>query len=402
MSAIQWEYEVVEKPFCEQLAAMGWQWIEGDPDLPESTERTNSRGVLLRGRLTEKLRQINLRDGQPWVDDARIDKAIRDMERAAGHRLMEVNESATQMLLKGTVVDGLPDWDNGRPQSVRYIDWEHPENNDFLVINQFKVELTSGRGHVIPDAVCFVNGIPIVVAEFKSPAIENPIQEAINQLLRYSNQRREVWPSLYQDNEGVERLFGTNQLLIASDFFEARASTLGAPPEAYLEWADTSPVPMTTVAEEIGAIERPAAAEEAAATLRTIGQEESGRAGTPLFFREPEKRPEPMRAGPNANMTSQQVLVAGMLRPTHLLDVVRNFSTFQQVDGKTRKVVARYQQFRSVHKAVDRLQTGRTKSQGADRDERGGIIWHTQGSGKSLSMVFLVRKMRHAGAAQAV
>ena len=91
---------------------------------------------------------------------------------------------------------------------------------------------------------------------------------------------------------------------------------------------------------------------------------------------------------------SQQVLVAGTLRPAHVLDVVRNFTAFAQADGKTRKVVARYQQFRAVHKAVSKLQEGKTKLQGAERDERGGIIWHTQGSGKSLSMVFLVRKMR--------
>jgi type I restriction enzyme, R subunit len=70
---------------------------------------------------------------------------------------------------------------------------------DFLVINQFKVELTSGRGHVIPDAVLFVNGIPLVVVEFKSPSIRNPLQEAINQLLRYSNQRRELVPTLYTE-----------------------------------------------------------------------------------------------------------------------------------------------------------------------------------------------------------
>lgn len=80
------------------------------------------------------------------------------------------------------------------------------------------------------------------------------MQEAIDQLLRYSNQRRELFPALYTDNEGVERLFHTNQLLIASDFFEARAATIGAPPEAYLEWADTSPTPMSTVAEELGMI----------------------------------------------------------------------------------------------------------------------------------------------------
>jgi len=169
-----WEYDLVEKPFCEQLKGMGWDWLEGDTDVPELTERENFREVLL----------------------------------------------------KGTVADGLADWEQGRPQSVRFIEFENPANNDFLVVNQFKVELTSGRGHVIPDAVLFVNGIPLVVAEFKSPGIQSPLQEAINQLLRYSNQRRELFPTLYTESEGVERLFHTNQLIIASDFFEARTATI--------------------------------------------------------------------------------------------------------------------------------------------------------------------------------
>ncbi len=393
MSRIQWEYELVEKPFCQQLERMGWQWIEGDPDLPDTTERSSSREVLLKARLGAALKKLNLRDGQLWLDDARVARAIRDLEQAGGHRLMEVNQSATELLLKGTVADGLPGWDQGRPQPVRFIDFENPTNNDFLVVNQFKVELTSGRGHVIPDAVLFVNGIPLGLAEFKSPAIQNPIEQAINQLLRYSNQRREIWPTLYTDNEGVERLFHTNQLLIASDFFEARAATVGAPPEAYLEWADTSPVPMAEVAAELGVFPTTPDLGEAAQELAAMGSEQAERAGTPLFFRKPEQRPAATR-GNEAVVQSQQLLVAGMLRPAHLLDLVRNFSVFQQVDGKTRKVMARYQQFRGVHKAVARLQEGRTRVQGAVRDERGGIIWHTQGSGKSLSMVFLVRKMR--------
>lgn len=394
MSKIQWEYNLVERPFCEQLQKMGWSWIEGDVDVAELTERESFREVLLKNRLAEALRRINLRDGQPWLDDARVVKAIRDLERAAGHRLMEVNQSATELLLKGTVAEGLPEWDKGRPQPIRYIDFEHPVNNDFLVINQFKVELTSGRGHVIPDAVLFINGIPVVVAEFKSPGIENPIQEAINQLLRYSNQRRELFPTLYTDNEGVEKLFHTNQLLIASNFFEARAATIGAPPEAYLEWADTSPIPMSTVAEELGIISADGELEEASNELLAVGPEQTERVGTPLFFRQTEQRPEALRSAQVASLQSQQVLTAGMLRPAHLLDLIRNFTVFQQVDGKTRKVVARYQQFRAIQKATFGLQKGRTRSQGAERDERGGIIWHTQGSGKSLSMVFLVRKMR--------
>lgn len=394
MSKIQWEYNLVERPFCEQLQKMGWSWIEGDVDVVELTERENFREVLLKGRLAEALRRINLRDGQPWLDEARITKSIRDLSPATVHRVMEVNQAATELLLKGTVVDGLPDWDNCRPQPIRYIDFEHPEKNDFLVVNQFKVELTSGRGHVIPDAVLFINGIPIVVAEFKSPGIENPMHEAINQLLRYSNQRRELFPTLYTDNEGVEKLFHTNQLLIASNFFEARAATIGAPPEAYLEWSDTSPVPMSTVAEELGIISANDDLEEAKGELLAVGPEQTERVGTPLFFRHTEQRPEALRSAHGAGLQSQQILTAGMLRPVHLLDLIRNFTVFQQVDGKTRKVVARYQQFRAIQKATLRLQEGRTRSQGAERDERGGIIWHTQGSGKSLSMVFLVRKMR--------
>lgn len=390
---VQWEYDLVEKPFCEQLKLMGWQWLEGDTDVPALTERESFHEVLLKGRLAAALRKLNLRDGQPWLDEARIARAIRDLEQAAGHRLLEVNQSATELLLKGTVTEGPPDWNHGRPQPVRFVDFEDPANNDFLVINQFKVELTSGRGHVIPDAVLFVNGIPVAVAEFKSPGIENPLHEAVNQLLRYSNQRRELFPTLFTENEGVERLFHTNQLLIASDFFEARAATVGAPPEAYLEWADTSPVPLSTVAEELGVLTASSEQAEAAQELATLGPEQAERAGMPLFFRKPEQRPAALR-GAGSTLHSQQVLVAGILRPEHLLDLIRNFTVFQQVDGKTRKVVARYQQFRSIHKAVTRLQEGRTRMQGADRDERGGIIWHTQGSGKSLSMVFLVRKMR--------
>jgi type I restriction enzyme R subunit len=178
--------------------------------------------------------------------------------------------------------------------------------------------------------VLFVNGIPLVVAECKSPGIQNPLQEAINQLLRYSNQRKELFPTLYNENEGVERLFHTNQLLVASNFFEARAATISH--------------------EQV----------EAEQEVAALGPEQSERAGTPLFFRKPEQRPIAMRSA-HATLQSQQVLAAGMLRPVHLLDLVRNFTVFQQVDGKTRKVVARYQQFRSIHKAVARLQDGRTR-----------------------------------------
>ncbi|MDD5036135.1 MAG: type I restriction endonuclease [Methylococcaceae bacterium] len=337
---------MVERPFCQQLQAMGWEWLEGDKDVPELTERESFREVMLKQRLAAAIHKINPgADGLPWLDDIRIEKAIRQLENTGGLRLMEANRHVTELLLKGTVTEGLPGWDGGRPQTLRFIAFDRLTDNDFLVINQFKVALASGNGHIIPDVVLFVNGIPLALAEFKSPGVESPQGEAINQLLRYSNQRKELYPDQYQDNEGVERLFHANQMLIASNFFEARVATVGAPPEAYLEWADTSPMPMAQVAEEIGSLavhaevskhEQPnllpfdtsgrtegqnlypsayqLALTEAAEAQRSIGPEQAGRAGTPLFFRE---------AKPGKSLSSQQILVAGMLRPAHFLDIVR-------------------------------------------------------------------------------
>jgi type I restriction enzyme, R subunit len=92
---IQWEYDLVERPFCEQLKAMGWQWMEGDADVPDLTERANFREVFLKARLATALRKLNLRGGEPWLDDDRIRRIIEKLERADGHRLADT--SSTQL-----------------------------------------------------------------------------------------------------------------------------------------------------------------------------------------------------------------------------------------------------------------------------------------------------------------
>ncbi|MDP9357836.1 MAG: type I restriction endonuclease subunit R [Chloroflexota bacterium] len=334
----------VELPLIAQLVGMGWQHIEGDIDVPTFTERQTFREVLLTQRLREAVRRINLDDaGQPWLDDSRVSQAVSALERLGASKLMEANQAATDLLLAGTVVDGDPVRHGSKDQTVRFIDFEHPERNDFLVINQFRVDAPGGQTVIVPDLVLFVNGIPLVVIECKSPAATDPMEEGITQLLRYSNQRDWV-----EGDEGVERLFHYNQALVSTFFYEARVATIGASYEHYLEWKDTSPVPMAEVAADLG-----------------VDQ-----------------------------LSSQQTLVAGMLRPAHLLDIARNFTLFDSAEGCTIKKVARYQQFRAVHAAIRRLQTGQTRAQHGESDQRGGIIWHTQGSGKSLTMVFLVRKMR--------
>lgn len=346
MSPLPNEYTEVEKPFIDQLVGMKWQYLPGDIEVPDLTERTSFREVLLKKRLREALRRINVdSDGEPWIDDARIDQALGQVERIPGVHLVEVNQAATEVLLRGAVVDADPGDPAGRSRTARFIDFDHPERNDFLVVNQFRVDpawAVADKDFIIADLVLFVNGIPLVVVECKSPAITDPMDSAIDQLLRYSNQRE--W---YEPDEGAERLFHYNQLLVATWFHEARVGTIGATAEHFLEWKDTSPVPMADVA-------------------RALGVEK---------------------------LRSQHTLVAGLLRPEHLLDIVRNFTLFSEATGRKIKIVAHYQQFRAVHEAIRRLRTGRTRAQ-TGTDERGGIVWHTQGSGKSLTMVFLVRKMR--------
>ncbi|MFC1791050.1 type I restriction endonuclease subunit R [Gemmatimonadota bacterium] len=340
------EFQYVEGPFIDQLVGMGWKFTTGNLDHPSATGREAFGDVLLLDDLREAVLRINRDDsGQEWLDRGRQDQAISAIQRLGVHKLMEANQAATELLLKGTTVEGLPEWDGGRNQTVHYIDWTNPENNTFRVINQFRVDEPGGQAHryIVPDLVLFVNGIPLVAVECKSPGVVDPLEEAINQLQRYSNQREWV-----EGNEGNERLFHYNQVMVATCFDRAVVGTVGARAVHYLEWKDTTPYQKADVAAELG--------KEA--------------------------------------LSSQETLIAGMLRPELLLDIVRHFTLFILDTGRVIKIVTRYQQFRAVQLAAERLLTGKTREEDGEYDRRGGIIWHTQGSGKSLTMVFLIRKMR--------
>lgn len=350
-----WELEDVEKPFVAQLEGLGWGHVEGSLDDPKVTGRGSFSEVIQEGVLRERLRALNPGpDGQPWLDDARLSEAVAAITRLGTHKLMEANQKATELLIKGLTVEGLPGWDGGRGQTIRYIDWETPANNRFTVVNQYRVDCppgyNSGKAFIVPDLVLLVNGIPLVVVECKSPSIPEPLAEAVDQLRRYSNQRKAAYE--IEDNEGNEALFATNQLLIATSFDEARVGCIGAAFEHYAQWKTV------------------------------VGPDGSG------------SEIEVAQKLGKSSLSEQERLVAGLLPPAHLLDVIKNFLLFMQVGGQTIKSVCRYQQYRAVNCAIARLKTGKTRLQHGEHDQRGGIIWHTQGSGKSLTMVFLVRKMR--------
>ena len=337
------EYERVELPLVEQLKGLDWSHIEGSKSDPGVTGRGSFREVFLEERLRDALRQINLDPaGQPWLDEGRVSQAVAALTRPKAVRLIEINEELTERLLLGTTVDGVEGWDHGRDRTVQFIDWEHPGRNEFLVVNQFRVDEPGGQGHkfIAPDLVLFVNGIPLVVIEAKSPTVVEPMVKAIRQLRRYGGQRGQP--------EGNERLFHTNQFVVATCFEKALVGTFTSEAEHFAEWKTTEPVPEADICVSLGV----------------------------------------------TALSSQERLVAGMLAPERLLDLVPHFTLFMQAGPRTVKAVARYQQYRAVHRALERLTTGATRQQDGESDRRGGIIWHTQGSGKSLTMVFLVRAMR--------
>ena len=341
------EYTEVEKPLLDQLAGLGWQVFEGSKSDAGVTERESFRGSILEARLRAALLKINPGpDGSPWLDDSRLSEAVSSLTRSEVGKLIELNEQMTECLLEGVSVAGLPDWDQGRSQRVRFIDFDHPEHNDFLAINQFRVDEPGGqvKKYVAPDVVLFVNGIPLVVIECKSPYVTDPMAEGVNQLRRYANQRDLGVP------EGNEQLFWTNQFVISTYGDKARAGTFTAGPEHFLEWKDAAPMSRDQLATHLGK--------------------------------------------PAAELTGQELLVAGMLTPANLLDIVRHFTLFTEAYGRRIKIVTRYQQYRAVGRALRRLRTGKTRTADGESDRRGGLIWHTQGSGKSLTMVFLVRAMR--------
>jgi type I restriction enzyme R subunit len=350
-----WELDDVEKPFVAQLQALGWTHIEGSLDNPAVTGRSSFTEVIQEGLLRAQLRALNPGpDGQAWLDEARLSEAVMAITRLGTHKLMEANDKATVLLIRGLTVEGLPGWDGGRGQTLRYIDWDTPTNNRFTVVNQYRVDcppgFNSGKAFIVPDLVLLVNGLPLVVVECKSPSVPEPLAEAVDQLRRYTNQRKAALE--VDDNEGNEALFATNQLLVASSFDEARVGCVGAAFEHFAQWKTViGPDGLGTEAQAAQAL---------------------GKAG----------------------LSEQERLIAGLLKPAHLLDVVQNFMIVMQTGGHTIKTVCRYQQYRAVNRAIARLKTGQTRLQHGEHDQRGGIVWHTQGSGKSLTMVFLVRKMR--------
>ena len=335
------ERKFVEEPFLQQLRELGWTVLDLERDQsPADTFRESFTEVVMLPVLREQLKTIN-----PWLEDNQVDEVIKQLTVSVpSNNLLENNHYVFNLLQENTSVAENRQTGEQSP-TVRFVDFDSPErlnNNSFIAVCQFKVRILGTDRHIIPDIVLLLNGLPIAVVECKSHKIKEPIPEAIDQLNRYSEQRG-------ASKEGCPPLFYYNQFVIVTCRNQAKFGTITTRNEKHFyRWADPYP--------------------------RKLDELEHG------------------VSSPN----DQQRLVAGMLDRNNLLNIIRTFTLFSVTDeGDTIKVVGRYQQFRAVKTAVQRLLTKNTPR------ERGGIIWHTQGSGKSLTMMFMVREMyRHAALSQ--
>lgn len=331
------EETLVELPAVEYIKdILQYDFIHGKELIPEKEERDSLTEVILGKRLKEALKRLN-----PWIDEGNINKTIRHLSRpeSLGTSLLEINEKLYEDIvdLKYTVDQDIYGNGQKKPQTVHFIDWNNIENNDFLVTRQFEVKTQLGKS-IYPDIVLFVNGIPVVVLECKSPFLEKSKnentgkKEAFEQLRRYMNER--------DGNlvEGNPRLFYTNFFTGILNKYHAYVGTISSKYNHYLEWKDPYPVKKDKIQ----------------------GVEDFG----------------------------QNIFIQGLLEKKNLLDIMRNFLLFETDNRITIKKICRYQQFRAVNKAIKRLKEGK------DTLSRGGVVWHTQGSGKSLTMVMLARKIK--------
>jgi type I restriction enzyme R subunit len=320
----------VEKPLLDQLRGLGWEIKDLDgKQHPSDTGRESFTEVVLLPVLRQQLKVIN-----DWLEDDQVEEVVKKLTASfPSTGLIQNNRHLLHLLLENTSVSENRKTGEKSP-TVRFIDFKHRDNNSFIAVCQFKVRILGTEHHIIPDIVLFLNGLPVVVIECKSPKVKEPVPEAIDQLLRYSEQRG-------AKGEGSASLFYYNQFLIVTCRQEAKFGTITTYSEKHFyRWSDPYP--------------------------RSVNDLEHG----------------------NSSPNDQQRLVAGMLDRDNLLDLIRTFTLFSTNDkGETIKIVGRYQQFRAVKLAVKRLLEGKSPR------ERSGIIWHTQGSGKSLTMMFMVREM---------
>jgi type I restriction enzyme R subunit len=306
----------IEQIIIQEFVELGYTHVHGPDISPDGEAREREYDeVVLKDRLRMAIARLN-----PGVPAEAQEEALKKVLRTESPNLFQNNYRFHKYLTEGVDVE-YRKGDRIAGDKVWLIDYDRPDNNEFLVVNQFTI--IENNTNKRPDIILFVNGLPLVVIELKNAVDENAtIQSAFNQLQTYK--------------QGIPSLFVYNTLLVVSDGWEALYGSLTAPRQFFVPWKS---IDGKLVADE--------------------------------------------------HIPEMEVLVKGMLNRKVLPDLIRHYILFHQNKEQLTKIVPRYHQYFAVNKAVEATR----RATGIQGDQRAGVIWHTQGSGKSLSMVFYAGKL---------
>lgn len=346
-------------PALHLLSNLGWRYLTTAQCL---TLRGTTREVLLRPRLIEvlKSRRFEYKGETFPLSPSGIDQIVRELSALnLGEGLLPANERLYAKLLFGiTVTEFMPDGKKHQP-TVAVIDWAKPEANTWEVTEELEILSAQATHSRLPDIVCYVNGIPLVVIEAKRPESSTNskamVQEGISQHLR--NQR----------NDEIPNLFAYAQILLSISQVDGRFGTTGTASKFWARWREEE-----FDEAHMGAIKNRALDAQTKAALFE---------GKPAKLRD---YFESLWSQPMLPADQDRLLVS-LLTPKRLLELLRGFILF---DRKVGKIVARYQQFFGIRALIARVRQFRP-----DGGREGGVIWHTTGSGKSFTMVFLTKAL---------
>ncbi|MGE0190141.1 MAG: type I restriction endonuclease subunit R [Steroidobacteraceae bacterium] len=341
-------------PAMLALIGMGYRCLSQEE---AEKMRGGLRRVLLESVLAEQILKLNkftYRGTEHKFSTGDAEEAVRKLKPSPIEQrgLVRTNQDIYDQLLLGTTIEKTIDGDR-KSYSIRYIDWDNPANNVYHATVEASVERTGANTTRRCDIILFVNGIPFAVIENKAPT--ESVQQAITQQIGY------------QAHDNIPHLYHYLQILIATNKNEAFYGTVGTSKKYWLTWKDEE----DQDADIHAAINKPLKAEDKAKLF-------SG------DFADAKKYFDALAAEGKRAVTAQDRTLYALCRPERLLEMVRIFTVF---DGGVRKL-ARYQQFFGVRQTLRRL-----REFDHDGKRRGGVIWHTQGSGKSLTMVMLGRAL---------
>ncbi len=349
--------EITEKrlsqiPALQLLVAMGFELLTPAEALRERQGRSGN--VLLEGVLRSQIKALNrirYKGGEYLFSEENVQTAIQRLKHVKYDGLLRTNEAIYDLLTLGVALEQTVEGDS-KSFTLNYVDWRNVERNRFHVVPEFSVERTRSSETARPDLVLFVNGIPFCVIECKSPQVE--VDEAVSQMVRN------------QGEEYIPKLFVYAQMVVGLNKNDAKYATVGTSARYWSRWKDP------LLAEGESEFERLAA-------LVNEPVSEALRARIAKVF-----DVDPATVAAHRHVTEQDKALFALCRPERLLELAWKFTVFEGADKK----IARYQQYFVVKSTLERIQEF-----DAEGTRKGGVIWHTQGSGKSLTMVMLARSM---------